>query len=29
MGSRLVVEDDFAGSSGEDDAGDGRRTWAH
>ena len=25
----IVVEDDFAGSSGEDDAGDGRRTWAH
>jgi hypothetical protein len=25
----IVVEDDFAGGSGEDDAGDGRRTWVH
>jgi len=25
----IGVEDDFAGSSDEDDAGDGRCTWAH
>jgi hypothetical protein len=25
----IGVEDELAGSSGEDDAGDGRRTWAH